>query len=216
MAQAKSTGRGDRKKSPAAKKPAAKAASGAKKATVAQNDTQTKPPRRRISRRKAVEEHTRAYFDSLARRDGRALAAYWSEDAIADIAPLGTLRGREEIAGLFGDLFAAMPDLETTVTRLVPGEHEAVVEWRMTGHFTGRPFQGVEPTGKLVELRGIDLIEIADGKNTSLATYYDGMSFARQIGLMPAQDSGPERAMKGALNAATKLRRAVNARRGGG
>jgi hypothetical protein len=67
-----------------------------------------------------------------------------------------------------------------------------------------------------VELRGIDLLEIAEGKNTSVVTYYDGMSFARQIGLMPAPDSGPERAMKGALNAATKLRRAVNSRRGGG
>jgi hypothetical protein len=64
-----------------------------------------------------------------------------------------------------------------------------------------------------VELRGIDLIEIADGKNTSMTAYYDGMSFARQIGLMPARDSGRERAMKGAFNAATRLRLAMNARR---
>jgi steroid delta-isomerase-like uncharacterized protein len=172
-------------------------------------------PRRRISRRKQVEEHVREYFDALGRRDSRALAGQWSEDGVADIVPLGVLRGREEIAGLFGELFAAVPDLETTLTRLVAGEHEAAVEWRMTGHFTGRPFQGVDATGSRVELRGFDLIEIADGKNTSLTTYYDGMSFARQIGLMPARDSGPERAMKGALNAATRLRRAVNAKRSG-
>ena len=202
MAQTKSTG-----------------ARGTKRPRAAKGDgavgTEPKPARKRISRRKAIEEHARGYFDSLARRDGRAVAAHWSEGGIAEIAPLGTLHGREAIAGLFRDLFAALPDLETTVTRLVAGEHEAAVEWRMTGHFTGLPFQGVEPTGKRVVLRGIDLIEIADGKNTSLTGYYDGMSFARQIGLMPAQDSTPERAMKGAFNAATKLRRAVNSRRPG-
>jgi hypothetical protein len=36
---------------------------------------------------------------------------HWSGDGVADIVPLGVLRGREEIAGLFRDLFAALPDL---------------------------------------------------------------------------------------------------------
>ncbi len=201
MAQAKSTGVGG----------ARKLESQAEDSTA----SEAKPARRRISRRKLVEEHVRGYFEALGRRDSRGMAEYWSEDAIADIVPLGVLRGREEITALFRDLFAAVPDLKTTVTRVVAGEHEAAVEWRMTGHFTGQAFQGVEATGKRLELRGMDLIEIADGKNTSLAAYYDGMSFARQIGLMPPQDSGPERAMKGAFNAATRLRRSINARRGG-
>lgn len=199
MAQAKSTG-----------------VRGAKKPTAVKADTaaEGKRARRRISRRKQTEEHARSYFDALSRRDAHAMAGHWSEEGFADIVPLGVLRGRAEITGLFRDLFAAVPDLETTVTRLVAGEHEVVVEWRMTGHFSGQAFQGVEATGRHVELRGIDLIEIADGKNTSVTAYYDGMSFARQIGLMPPQDSGPERAMKGAFNAATKLRRSINSRKG--
>jgi len=182
---------------------------------AAQAAAEPKPARRRISRRKQVEQHVLGYFDALGRRDTRAMAGFWSEDGVADIVPLGILRGRSEITGHFRDLFAAVPDLETTVTRVVAGEHEAAVEWRMTGRFSGQPFQGVEATGRRVELRGIDVIEIADGKNTSAAAYYDGMSFARQIGLMPTQDSGPERAMKGAFNAATRLRRNIGARRAG-
>lgn len=174
--------------------------------------TEIKPARRRISRRKQVEQHVRAYFDAVSRRDAHALAGFWSEDGVADVVALGVLRGRAEITGLFRDLFASVPDLDTTVTRVVAGEHEAAVEWRMSGHFTGRAFQGVEATGKWVELRGVDVIEVADGQNTSAAAYYDGMSFARQIGLLPAQDSGRERAMKGAFNAATKLRRNLGER----
>jgi steroid delta-isomerase-like uncharacterized protein len=188
--------------------------SGASSKVAEQTAEDPQPARRRVSRRKAVEQQVRSYFDALGRRDSRTMVEHWSEDGVADIVPLGVLRGRKEIIGFFRDLFAALPDLETTVTRIVAGEHEAAVEWRMTGRFTGQAFQGMEPTGTRVEWRGVDVIEVADGKNASVVAYYDGMSFARQIGLMPTQGSGPERAMKGAFNATTKLRRAVAARTG--
>ena len=171
--------------------------------------TEAKPQRRRITRRKAVEAHARSYFEAVARRDPGAMADHWSENGVDDIVPLGVLRGRAEITAFFRELFAAVPDLETTVTRLVAGEREAAVEWRMTGHFTGEPFQGVDATGRQVDMRGIDLIEVEDGKNVAITAYYDGMTFARQIGLMPPQDSSAEQAMKSAVNAATRVRRAV-------
>jgi steroid delta-isomerase-like uncharacterized protein len=170
---------------------------------------EAKPQRRRITRRKAVETHVRSYFEAIARRDLRAIGDHWSEDGVDDIVPLAPVRGRDEITSFFREVFAAVPDLETTVTRVVAGEREAAVEWRMSGNFTGEPFQGVDATGKRVELRGLDLLEVEDGKIVSNTAYYDGMSFARQIGLMPAQDSSAEQAMKSAFNAATRVRRAV-------
>jgi steroid delta-isomerase-like uncharacterized protein len=175
---------------------------------------EAKPARRRITRRKAVEAQARSYFDALAARDPAALAAHWSDDGVADIVPLGVLRGSVEIAEMFRGLFSAFPDLETTVTRVVAGERQAAVEWRMTGHFTGEPLEGVDPTGRRVDFRGMDYVEIADGKIVSVTAYYDGMDFARQIGLMPPRESSAERAMKSAFNAATKVRRALAERRG--
>ena len=170
---------------------------------------EAKPQRRRITRRKAVENHARSYFDALARRDPQAMAEHWAEDGVDDIVPLAPLRGHGEIMAFFRELFAAVPDLETTVTRVVAGEREAAVEWRMSGNFTGEPFQGVDATGKRVDMRGLDLLQIEDGRIVGNTAYYDGMSFARQIGLMPAQDSSAENAMKSAFNAATRVRRAV-------
>jgi len=172
-------------------------------------ETETTPQRRRITRRKAVETHVRSYFDAIANRDLQALAAHWREDAVNDVVPLRPLRGTGEIVAFFEELFAAVPDLETTVTRVVAGETQAAVEWRMTGHFTGAPFQGIDPTDRRVDMRGFDLFEVEEGKLTSNTAYYDGMSFARQVGLMPAEDSSAENAMKSAFNAATKMRRAV-------
>jgi SnoaL-like polyketide cyclase len=102
-----------------------------------------------------------------------------------------------------------------TLQRIVAGDRLAAVEWRMAGNFTGAAFQGIDPTGKPLELRGLDLLEIEDGEIVSNAAYFDGMAFARQVGMMPAQDSGAERAMKGAFNAITKARRAIAERSGG-
>jgi steroid delta-isomerase-like uncharacterized protein len=168
-----------------------------------------KPQRRRITRRKAVETHARSYFDAIARRDLQAMVEHWREDGVDDIVPLAPLRGHSEISAFFQELFAAMPDVEMTVSRVVAGEREAAVEWRATGNFTGEPFQGIDATDKRIELRGLDLLEIEDGKIVGNTAYYDGMAFARQIGLMPSQESSAENAMKSAFNAATRARRAV-------
>jgi steroid delta-isomerase-like uncharacterized protein len=182
---------------------------------AAKEAVEAKPPRRRrITKRKAVEAHARSYFDAIAARDPRAIGEHWHEDGVDDIVPLGVKRGRQEIEEFFRGLFAATPDLETTVTRVVAGEKQAAVEWRMRGTFDGAAFQGIEPTGRPVEMRGLDMLEVEDGKLRSITGYYDGAEYARQIGMLPPQDSGAERAMASAFNAVTKLRRAVNERRG--
>jgi steroid delta-isomerase-like uncharacterized protein len=178
-------------------------------ATEAEGTATQAKPRRRITRRKAVEAHARSYFEAIANRDTSAMAAHWRSDGVNDLVPLGPLRGTDEIVAFFRELFQAVPDLETTVSRVVAGETQAAVEWRMSGQFTGGPFQGVDPTGRRVDMRGLDLLEIEDGQIVGNTAYYDGMTFARQIGLMPPENSSAENAMKSAFNAATKMRRAV-------
>jgi steroid delta-isomerase-like uncharacterized protein len=175
---------------------------------------EAKPQRKRITRRKAVEERVRSYFEAMDQRDADAMASHWSEDGVEDIVPVGVLRGRDELRGHFASMFAAMPDARTTVTRLIAGEQSCAVEWRLEGTLDGAPFMGIEPTGKHVELRGFDLFELEDGNLVSNTAYFDGMSFARQIGMLPPDGSGADRAMRSTFNTVTKLRRAMAERRG--
>ena len=138
----------------------------------------------------AGREHIRSYFEAIARRDATRWPTHWSEDGVADIVPLGILRGRAEIIGVLPrSVRRGARPADQGHPRRAPASTRRPSNGAWTGHFTGEPFQGVEPTGRWVELRGVDLIEIADGKNVSTAAYYDGMAFARQIGLMPPQDS---------------------------
>jgi steroid delta-isomerase-like uncharacterized protein len=184
-------------------------------ATAEVKSEEAKPQRKRITRRKAVEEKLRAYFEAMDNRDANGMAAHWREEGVEDILPVGVLRGREELRDYFKSLFAAIPDARTTVTRLVAGEQSCAVEWRLEGTLNGAPFMGIEPTGKHVEIRGFDLFELEDGDLVSNTVYFDGMGFARQIGMLPPDGSGTDRAMRSAFNAVTKLRRALAERAGG-
>jgi steroid delta-isomerase-like uncharacterized protein len=162
-----------------------------------------------------VEERIRGVFDAIARRDADAIGEHWHEDGIDEVVPIGIFRGRGEIVGLFREMFAAVPDLETTLTRVVAKDRFAAAEWRLVGNFTGSPFRGIDPTGRRVELRGVNLFEVEDGQIVGNTAYYDGAAFARQVGMLPAQDSGAERAILTAFNAVTKVRKAVVERTGG-
>jgi steroid delta-isomerase-like uncharacterized protein len=183
---------------------------------TAEVKSEEKPQRKRITRRKAVEQTMRAYFDAMDNRDADAMAANWREDGVADIVPVGVMRGRAELRDFFASIFAAMPDARTTVTRLIAGEQSCAVEWRIEGTFEGAPYMGIEPTGKHIELRGFDLFELEGGELVSNTAYFDGASYARQIGMLPPDGSGADRAMKSAFNTVTKLRRAVAERRTSG
>ena len=120
----------------------------------------------------------------------------------------------EAMAALFREIVSAVPDVETRMERMVADTQRAAIEWRLSGHFNGGPFQGIEPTGRPIQLRGLDLLEVEGDKLKRGSVYYDGAEFARQVGMLPAQDSGAERAMKGAVNAVTRARKALNERRG--
>jgi steroid delta-isomerase-like uncharacterized protein len=175
---------------------------------------ETKTRTRRPPKRKLNEEHARSYFEALANRDPDAMASHWSPDGVNDIVPLAVLRGPDEVRAFFRELFAAFPDSDMTVTRVVADDKHAAVEWRMTATFTGGTFQGIEPTGRRVDLRGLDILEIRDQEILGNTAYYDGAAFARQVGLLPPRESGPDRAILNVFNTMTKVRRVVNDRMG--
>ena len=163
---------------------------------------------------KRNEKAARDYFQGLIDRDLEAMAAFWDEQTVEDIVPVGILRGPDELRQFFGELFTAMPDLETTIDRIVADATTAVVQWRQSGTFRGGPFMGIEPTGKHVEVRGCDVIQIEDGKLRRNTAFFDGAAFARAVGMLPPRESGAERAMYSAFNAMTKVRSRVQQRRG--
>jgi steroid delta-isomerase-like uncharacterized protein len=157
----------------------------------------------------SAEQVARAYFDALSARDPDAMAALWDEEGVEDVVPLGVFRGPEGVRGLFREIFSAVPDFAFSVQRVLADADVAVVEWRATGTFDGGRFNGIDATGRRLDLRGSDWVEVKDGRIVRNTGYYDGAAFARGIGMLPPEDSGAERAMIAGFNALTKLRTAL-------
>ena len=150
----------------------------------------------------------RAYFDAITARDLDAMVACWEPGGIDNIAPLGRpLRAPDEIRAFFTQTFAAMPDMRFEVLDVVSARNQAAVRWRATGTFCGGTFEGIEPTGARVELEGIDLLTVEDGRIRHNDAYYDSGQFARAVGLLPPQESATERRMASVFNLRTRLLR---------
>jgi steroid delta-isomerase-like uncharacterized protein len=125
---------------------------------------------------------------------------------------------RDEVVSWFAELFDAVPDLHMEVEDVAiagaPGRERVTVRWHLTGTFSGGPYVGIEPTGRPLDLRGMDLIDVENGRVAANNIYYDQLSFARQIGMLPSEGSAGDRLMTSAFNLATKARAKVQKRSG--
>jgi predicted ester cyclase len=149
----------------------------------------------------------RTYFAAVADRDPDAMVACWEPGGVDRLVGLAELRAPDEIRDWFATLFAAAPDFTFEVVEVVTEGDRAAVRWRSRGTFDGtEKFEGIAPTGAVLELEGIDLVEVRDGTIRSLHAYLNGMDMARQMGVMPKAGSLEDRAMLAAVNARTAAR----------
>jgi steroid delta-isomerase-like uncharacterized protein len=144
-------------------------------------------------------------FEVINRHDAPSLAQLYTAETVERF-PDTTCRGAAEIVAYFEDVFAAVPDLNMQIVGLAEQGDDVFVQWHMTGTHRG-PLLGIAPTGKSLSIDGIDHFVVRDGKVVSNFVVVDQLQYARQIGMMPPDGSAPDKAMKGAFNARTKLAR---------
>jgi steroid delta-isomerase-like uncharacterized protein len=154
-------------------------------------------------------------FEVLNSRDVTPLRRFWTQDTVERF-PDRSCRGADEIAAYFEEVFAALPDFNMEVRGLVEQGEHVCVQWHLTGTHTGGSFQGIEATGRALAIDGIDHFVLSEGKVISNFIVFDQMQFARQIGLMPQDGSGADRALKLAFNAKTALETRIREARSSG
>lgn len=150
-------------------------------------------------------ELVRWAFEMLNQHDVAPLKELWTEETVERF-PDRTCRGPEEIAAYFEDTIAAVPDFHIEIVGIAEQGEDVFVQWHMTGTHAGT-FLGIAPTGKSLAIDGIDHFVLRDGMVVSNFVVSDQLDYARQIGMMPTDGSGADKAMKAAFNARTKLAR---------
>lgn len=155
-----------------------------------------------------TESVARAYFAAVAARDIEAMAACWQPGTRDVIHGTADMLVPEDLRTWFGNLFASFPDFSFEVLDVLPADEKAAVHWRATGTFSGGArFEGLEPNGARVDVQGCDVLTVRDGKVVHNDAYMNGAEMARQLGALPPQGSGPEKAMTALLNLKTRLAR---------
>lgn len=151
-------------------------------------------------------EWARIYFERAETRDLDGMEELMHPELVEDIVALRELHGRDQVRSYYAQLFQAFPNFELRPISIRGDDTHATAQWRAQGTFTGVHFEGIRPTHRRVELRGVDVMEFRDGLLIHNTVYYDGASFARQVGLLPPEDSPPERLLLRTFNKVQELR----------
>jgi len=150
-------------------------------------------------------------FAAINAHDVDALRELWA-DGVEERFPDKTCRGKDELAAYFKELFAAISDVRMEKVASVEDGETVFVRWKLTGTHDG-VFSGIDATGRSLALDGFDQLTIRDGRMVHNFVVFDQMDVGRQLGLLPPDGSPPDRALKAAFNAKTKIAEAIrNAR----
>jgi steroid delta-isomerase-like uncharacterized protein len=118
-----------------------------------------------------------------------AMAALYSSDAVL-VGPDGRYEGSDAIRKQWADQMAAFPGAQVENTSEIEDGDTVVTEFVFRGTNSGAlvlPDGSELPaTGKSVEIPGVTIAKVADGKIVSETMYYDNMVTYAALGLLPS------------------------------
>lgn len=128
------------------------------------------------------------YVELYNAGDLDACMELYAEEAVQRMHD-GVFEGLAAIRARLARDLDAFPDAEYVVESFVEDGDRFADEWTFTGTNTG-PFRlpdgtEVPATGKPVEIKGMELVEVRDGRIVVDNLYYDFMAAVAQLGLVP-------------------------------
>ena len=138
------------------------------------------------------------YLAAWNGRDAAAMAPLLNDDIVwHDPAMPEPARGIPAVQAFMRMSWEAFPDLrfsEPDPPHLSFDDSNVAWAWRMQGTMRG-PLDppGFAPTNKAMDVLGVDLWRMRDGRISHYQAFYDMNQVAVQLGLAPAPGSGMER-----------------------
>src|SRR5213082_3684164 len=133
-----------------------------------------------------LQEFIDRYNDAWNKHDVDAIVAMHTEDSVFENHVTGDVNvGREQIGVAIRGIFSVFPDLNFESRRQYIRDDLVVQEWTARGTHEGTMTRGgveVEPTGKRVDYKGMDVIPIHDGLVARKDVYSDSITLMRQLG----------------------------------
>lgn len=118
-------------------------------------------------------------------KDVEGIEALFASEAIHEDVTAGlSSRIVSAIRDLFAQTWAAIPDVQTRIVRIIAQGEFAAWGWTMTATHTG-DFPNLPATGRKFTIAGVSILQVGDGKILSQRDDYDQASFLRRAGALP-------------------------------
>jgi steroid delta-isomerase-like uncharacterized protein len=135
----------------------------------------------------ALRDFIDRYNEAWNDHDVDAILELHTDDSVFENHTTGDVNvGKEAIGAAIRGIFTVFPDLTFETRRAYIRDNLVVQEWTARGTHLGKMSRAgleVEPTGKTVEYRGMDVIPIQGGLVARKDVYSDGVTLLRQLGL---------------------------------
>lgn len=117
---------------------------------------------------------------------GTAVESF-AEDALDHDPAPGQGPGREGFKQFFESLVSAFPDAHIEPAHMVVDDDNVAVAYTLTGTHEG-DFNGIAPTGKKIEVRGLQIGRFENGKIVERWGSSDELGILKQLGAAPDED----------------------------
>jgi len=97
------------------------------------------------------------------------------------------VQGLEEAKQFLAMYKTAFPDLNVTVEDVIAEGEKAVTRWTARGTHQGEVEEFGPPTGRQIEIKGITIHRVEDGKIVEEWERYDNLGVLQQLGLAPEE-----------------------------
>jgi steroid delta-isomerase-like uncharacterized protein len=149
------------------------------------------------------------YVERYNAGDLDAVMDLYAEDAV-QLMPDGTFEGRSAIRERLAQELNAFTDVAHRVESFVDQGEAFADEWTFVGTHTGPlalPDGGqLPPTGRRVEIRGMEFVQMRDGKIVADNLYYDTTAVLAQFGALAPQPHDTNGAATAMFEVAARLK----------
>lgn len=114
----------------------------------------------------------------------QVVSLYTSDFEGTDVAEARPLRGLDDVRRMVKRFMVAFPDLNLVVQDVVFDTQAIVLSWKMRGTHDG-PFMNIPASGRSVEITGISMFGLKDGRIERGQQVWDLAGLLRSIGLLP-------------------------------
>jgi steroid delta-isomerase-like uncharacterized protein len=122
----------------------------------------------------------RLHTELFASGDLATLDRFFAPDVVSHDMPPGFPQGIEGVRMFFSAFREGMPDVEVRIDEIIVEDDRAAVATRIEGTHTGA-LMGLEPTGRRISVRGIDMVRVADGRIVEHRGLTDTVGLLRQL-----------------------------------